>query len=329
MKVSFIIPVYNVERYLRKCVESITSQKTKCDIEVILVDDGSPDNSPQLCDELAQNTPCVISLHKQNGGLSDARNYGLKHATGDYVVFLDSDDFWVGDNSLEGLINLLNIYPDVDFVGFNCSYYYPNEERYSRWIEYPEELSKPTDHNEALCLLSKRAVFPVSACMKIIRREALVKNNICFKVGQLSEDIPWFINLIEKTNTCIFINNYIYAYRQAGDGTSITHSIGKRNIDSIVQIIKNEVIILSNRSISKEARDSILSFLAYELILAYACLQYLNNNEAKSRYQEMRELNWLLSYTHNPKVKRVNMMRRFLGMRVTTKILQLYLKQAR
>ena len=103
MKVSFILPVYNVEKYLYECVESILAQ-TYCDFEILLVDDGSPDNCPALCDEWARVDNRIKALHKPNGGLSDARNYGLDHAQGDYVIFVDSDDFWVNKDCLENLI---------------------------------------------------------------------------------------------------------------------------------------------------------------------------------------------------------------------------------
>ena len=91
MKVSFVVPVYNVESYLRQCVDSILSQ-TYRNIEVILVDDGSPDRCPAMCDAYTQLDCRVKVLHKPNGGLSDARNTGLMVATGDYVIFVDSDD---------------------------------------------------------------------------------------------------------------------------------------------------------------------------------------------------------------------------------------------
>ena len=92
MKVSFILPIYNVEKYLSECAESILAQ-TYRDFEILLVDDGSPDNCPALCDEWAKKDSRIKALHKPNGGLSDARNYGLEHAQGDYVVFVDSDDY--------------------------------------------------------------------------------------------------------------------------------------------------------------------------------------------------------------------------------------------
>ena len=100
MKVSFVIPVYKVERYLDSCLKSIMNQ-TYRDIEIILVDDGSPDTCPALCDKYANEDSRIKAVHKINGGLSDARNFGTKYATGDYLIYLDSDDFWMHDDDLE------------------------------------------------------------------------------------------------------------------------------------------------------------------------------------------------------------------------------------
>lgn len=110
MKVSFIIPVYKVAGYIEQCVKSIISQSYK-DIEVLLVDDGSPDECPAICDRLAEEYDSVKAFHKSNGGLSDARNYGLQYATGDYVAFVDSDDYWDNDRCLEQLVSVFLEYP--------------------------------------------------------------------------------------------------------------------------------------------------------------------------------------------------------------------------
>ena len=99
MKFSIIIPCYKVEQYLHQCVDSVLAQ-TFDDYEVILVDDGSPDGSPAICDEYSKKSNKVKVIHKLNGGLSDARNVGLKEASGDYIVFLDSDDWWCDNNAL-------------------------------------------------------------------------------------------------------------------------------------------------------------------------------------------------------------------------------------
>ena len=91
-KVSIVVPIYNVEKYLKQCIESIINQ-TLQDIEIILVDDGSPDNCPQICDEYAKKDSRIKVVHKKNGGLSSARNAGIEVATGDFIGFVDSDDY--------------------------------------------------------------------------------------------------------------------------------------------------------------------------------------------------------------------------------------------
>lgn len=113
--VSIVIPVYNVEKYLRKCIESVLNQTYK-NIQIILVNDGSTDNSPALCDEYKQMYDKVEVIHKSNGGLPDARNAGLKRAKGEYVGFIDSDD-WIEPNMVEHLLhNIIEYDADISSV---------------------------------------------------------------------------------------------------------------------------------------------------------------------------------------------------------------------
>ena len=115
MKFSIIVPVYNVEKYLKKCLDSIIDQTYK-NYEVIVVNDGSPDNSQAIIEEYKKNYPNKIKAYnKQNGGLSDARNFGLQYTTGDYVIFVDSDDY-VKNDMLEVLNN--NIKENEDVIGY-------------------------------------------------------------------------------------------------------------------------------------------------------------------------------------------------------------------
>ena len=103
---SVIIPIYNVEKYLRQCIESVIQQHIK-DMELILVDDGSIDSSPQICDDYANKYNSVKVIHKTNGGASSARNLGLKNAKGEYIIFLDSDDWWNPSVSVETIVKTM------------------------------------------------------------------------------------------------------------------------------------------------------------------------------------------------------------------------------
>lgn len=322
MKVSFILPIYNVEKYLSECVESILVQ-TYSDFEILLVDDGSPDNCPALCDEWARKDDRIKALHKSNGGLSDARNYGLEHAQGDYVVFVDSDDFWVNKDCLENLMNVVDVHPECDFIGFNCSYYYYDTKTFKKWVAYDESLSKPTDKDTVLCSLVASGTFPMSACLKIIKRKSLSEINLHFIKGLLSEDIPWFIDLLEGAKKCMFINDYIYAYRQGVVG-SISNSFSVRNFNSILRIIDNELQKLEGRTFNEKTKDYIKSFLAYELCICLGGLGQLEKSVRNEYYEKLKPYKWLLKYRQNPKVKKVSILNSLVGFRLTRFFLEFY-----
>ena len=322
MKVSFILPIYNVEKYLSECVESILVQ-TYSDFEILLVDDGSPDNCPALCDEWAKKDSRIKALHKSNGGLSDARNYGLEHAQGDYVVFVDSDDFWVNKDCLENLMNVVDVHPECDFIGFNCSYYYYDTKTFKKWVAYDESLSKPTDKDTVLCSLVASGTFPMSACLKIIKRKSLSEINLHFIKGLLSEDIPWFIDLLEGAKKCMFINDYIYAYRQGVVG-SISNSFSVRNFNSILRIIDNELQKLEGRTFNEKTKDYIKSFLAYELCICLGGLGQLEKSVRNEYYEKLKPYKWLLKFCQNPKVKKVSILNSLVGFRLTRFFLEFY-----
>lgn len=323
MKISFVIPVYKVEQYIEQCVDSVLNQTYK-DIEVVLVDDGSPDNCPKICDEYAIKDNRIKVVHKPNGGLSDARNAGLSVATGDHVIFMDSDDFWTSNNHLEQLIEIVKTNPDCDFVGFNCSYFYPNTDSYVQWVPYFEDIEKPSSGNDAMSALVRSGTFPMSACMKIIKREFLINNKLFFEKGILAEDIPWFINVLEKCKKCMFTNQYIYAYRQNVSG-SITNSGGERSFNNLFTILKSEVEKINDRKFNSIAKEALYSFLAYEYCILLGTLINIQNPSLKRK--ELQNYKWLLNYTLNPKVKKVSYIYRFLGLRMTEFALRIYNKK--
>lgn len=323
MKVSFILPVYKVEKYLDECIKSIVLQ-TYSDIEIILVDDGSPDNCPAMCDYWTTVDSRIKVLHKINGGLSDARNCGLLNASGDYVIFVDSDDFWLHDDSLQKLVFFVEKYPQVDFIGFNCQYYYQDTNTYSPWIKYSEELAFPISGDKAMQFLVKSGTFPMSACLKIIKRSVLVNRNITFKKGQIAEDIPWFINLLEKSENCMFVNEYIYAYRQNVAG-SITATGGAKSFKSLLDIVKQEIEKINSRQFSSEAKSALYSFLAYEVSILMAGIPFFPKQKRYVFRKELKSLCWLFHYTQNPKVRKVRFVFNFVGFSLTEKILWIYI----
>jgi len=324
MLISFVIPVYNVQSYLKDCVLSITSQ-TYQEIEVILVDDGSKDESPAICDKLASNDKRVRVIHKKNGGLSDARNCGIKAVRGEYVVFVDSDDFWIGQDSLQKLVKIIADNKDIDFINFNCCYYY-GDENFTKWVAFDNSLSKPTDSDFVIQKLVASGTFPMSACLKVISTKLLRQNELYFKVGLLSEDIPWFIDLLDCSSKSLFINEYIYAYRQ-NVGTSISQNFGEKNFDSLMSIIKNELDKLETRRFTLETKNYIKSFLAYEFCICLANINRLGKEEKNEKYKELLRYKWLLKYKQNPKVRNVSIAYSVLGIKAVEYLLRFYINR--
>lgn len=302
---------------MSQCVESILAQ-TYTNFEILLIDDGSPDNCPALCDDWSNRDSRIRVFHKPNGGLSDARNFGLENAEGDYVVFIDGDDFWRQNDDLEKLVKVAEQNDDVDFVGFNCEYYYQDSCTYKPWVAYATILGIASDKNVVACELVKSGTFPMSACLKFLKRNFLIKNNLFFIKGQIAEDIPWFINVLEKSSKCIFVNHYVYAYRQNVIG-SITSNANERSFNSLYNIFKTELDKIENRSFSKEAKDAIKSFLAYE----YSILLTNPFNKGAMR-KELHSFKHVLKYTMNPKVRLVSKIYNLFGINITELILRLY-----
>jgi len=175
---SIIVPIYNVEKYLEKCIESIINQ-TYSNIEIILVDDGSTDNCPKICDEYREKDCRIKVLHKQNGGLSDARNEGLNIANGEYVLFVDSDDYLEKD-ACENFSAYLDKSADILIgdglvIGGCCDISHINESGTYKSYDF---MKKSLSINK----------FPKVVWLNAYRRKFLCKNDLSFKKGILHED---------------------------------------------------------------------------------------------------------------------------------------------
>ena len=195
MKLSITIPVYQTQDTIDRCIESIL-QQSFTDYEIILVDDGSDYECSQLCDKYPQKDRRITTIHKENGGLSDARNTGIKHSKGEYITFIDSDDA-IQNDTLQALMDEINKYPETDVLE------YPIMERIGH--PHKEQLLAFTPRNYNNCWeywLNEQAYLHTYACNKIFRR-CLFKN-VSFPKGKTFEDvqtIPFLIGLIPTEGT--------------------------------------------------------------------------------------------------------------------------------
>lgn len=212
--ITVIVPVYNVEKYLRRCVASIIGQ-TYQNLEVILVDDGSTDSSGSLCDELAIKDNRIKVIHKKNGGLSSARNCGMDVSTGEYIAFVDSDD-WIVLDTYEYMLNLMDHY-DADIVDISiCETFNdnPKTDLNSSIITLFE--GKDIIYNYMLCGISTKS--PYSACRKLYKLSSI--NNIRFEVGIINEDIIFNYLVLLNAKRIVKSTKKCYYYFQDGESTT-------------------------------------------------------------------------------------------------------------
>jgi len=209
-KVSIIIPVYNVKEYLNDCIQSVVAQ-TYSNIEIIIVDDGSNDGSELLCDEWAAKDSRIRVFHKTNGGLSDARNYGLKRIRGEYVGFVDSDDY-IASDMYESFVKAMD--PEVDIVSCGRVTVFPKKfkKKQDVYVKAPQKMLM--DNEQALKELLLVHYLSFSVCDKLFRSKAF--ENITFPVGKISEDLPTTYNLIKKSKFVVNIGQckYFCNYRE-------------------------------------------------------------------------------------------------------------------
>lgn len=212
MDISVIIPVYNVEQYLKKCLDSVLAQSIK-NYEIILVDDGSTDSSGYICDQYASTDDRITVIHKHNGGLSDARNIGYEASVGDYIFFLDSDD-WIEQNALEMLFDTAKKY-GADIVISNFFYAYDDHFEIACSISETSVLNR----EQAMSELIREKMFQSFAWGKLFKRDLLI--GVPFPVGKLYEDIYWAHIIFDKISKAVFIPESLCNYYQRPD--SITH----------------------------------------------------------------------------------------------------------
>lgn len=212
--ISVIVPVYNVENYIDECVNSLINQ-TYVDIEIILVDDGSTDNSGILCDNFAKIDSRIKSLHKSNGGLSDARNYGINHSSGKYIMFVDSDDV-VDKNIVYELHEHLKYNLDSDLVVSQLTHFYDGKDP-----NYFHSLNtKLMTNEEAIEDFLYQKVIPTSACGKLYKKDILT--DIRFVKDQRFEDNEFVFKILLNSNNIIFSESKLYAYRHRENSITTT-----------------------------------------------------------------------------------------------------------
>lgn len=256
--ISVIIPIYNVENYLAKCVNSVIDQNYK-NLEIILVNDGSPDNCGSICDEYAQKDNRIVVIHKKNGGLSDARNAGLEISTGDFITFVDSDDY-VSKDFISTLVNLIQDF-EADIAISPFIHFKDDEKKVKRILSINKV--KTYTNVEGLINMFYQSDFDNNATSKLFRRELF--SDVSFPKGLLYEDLATTYKLFLLANKVAFSNRKTYFYLIRSN--SIEGSpFNEKKMKSVLFIIGElEKFKKSNPEFLEAVNCRIMSFLLHIL----------------------------------------------------------------
>ena len=312
VKISVIVPIYKVEPYLRQCVESVLEQSHR-DLELILVDDGSPDACPRICDEYAARDKRVSVIHKENGGLSSARNAGIRIASGDYVLFVDSDD-WLSRADALALLSQRTAQTRADVISFAYCKVEENgkaEEYGQRTSCLTQESSMPltcVSKEEQLRYLSERGLYIASACNKLIRLDCIRSKALFFALGQTSEDVVWCMRLMMAADSLDFFREELYCYRQRAGSISQTLSLAK-----CVQLADHIVECAELAEDAKPRHEAYYAYAAYQFATFIKVQTFAEAYPVES-VQRLRRYAWLLRYhAGNKKLRALNAAAKLLG----------------
>ena len=324
MKISIIVPVYNVEKYIDQCINSVITQ-TYQDWELILIDDGSPDRCPEICDKWEEKEKRIRVIHQKNGGLSVARNRGIQEATGEYVMFLDSDDYWDDKRCLEILVGKLQK-NTVDMLTFRYKKYIEKTGEYIDCLPSCDEthVNDIPSKNERFRRLLERGLYLSSACNKVMKTDFLREKRLYFREGITSEDIDWCARCMLYTDNILYSDMNCYVYRQRD--YSISHSISLKSIEDL----KNNIIecVRLGRNLSKQ--DDLYAiyytFVAYQYGVFLCSNTLVSDEKIDELVKEMKQYTWLLKYRSNKKIKALYVVNKIFGYNNLIRCMRIYAK---
>lgn len=319
---SVIIPVYKVEDYLCRCIDSILQQDYE-PMEIILVDDGSPDRCPQICDEYARKNSRIKVIHKPNGGASSARNAGIKAAVGRYLLFVDSDDQW-NRGLLEHLISKIEANEDVPMTFFSGLGLY-SDGRILKRLDgtFPFDDYRIMNRDDYYSMIISHGNLHEGACTVVMLTDYLIKYDLYFKEGITGEDTEWMFRCLRCADRVAVYNVPLYIYTLGRPG-SITHSVSSKNINDVICTIKSSFDYYELHK-DERTKQYELAHCAYLWATCLGMFYSIPKEDRKRVKQELKALRHNLVLKSHPKTQIIELMYAFFGFSFTAKILHAYI----
>ena len=308
---SIIVPVYNVEKYIEECLESLVANKST-NIEIILVNDGSKDKSVDICKLYEKKDNRIIIVNKKNGGLSDARNYGIKNSNSKYLMFVDSDDY-IESMALNNILDFLNksesdviMTPYQEFTedslgriaGINTSLTF---EEYKTSEVLLKKIFDDTD-----------SLWP--AWKFIVKKTFLEENKISFKKGFLHEDVDYTSRILLKMKTFNYLNEKFYFYRIERVG-SIMSNKGFKSLNDTAIIVKDLKDFMDKELVGSKIKDIVLEKLSRTLYTVLGLYKYGDKEERRYIEELLRKNKYMLKSSNVKKHKCFNSVASIIGIK--------------
>lgn len=314
IKFSLIVPVYNSELYVDECIRSVLCQ-TYTNFEMILVDDGSTDGSGEICDKWSEVDARVIVFHQKNRGAAAARNSGIRKATGEYLIFLDSDDWWLTDSVLKEFSEKLEI-EKVDVLSFNFC------KSYSGKLSTPYFSDVSSIRTDSLEEILDKDLWIASPWNKVISSYLFLKYDMYFIEGITSEDIDWCLRLAVNAHTFSYTNIVVLAYRQTS--SSVSHNMNSTTLNCLIYNIEKCIEIVDSVDIYK--KKILLPYVSYQYGTLLYCVASSKEKDRSTRSALRKRITpyiYLLKYSNNPKIRALNVVNKLFGIRTTILMLSL------
>lgn len=275
--ISVIVPIYNVAYYLKQCIESIINQEGN--IEIILVDDGSPDESPSICDEYAQKDNRIHVIHKQNGGVSSARNAGLDTAQGEWIWFVDGDDY-IAEYVFKKICQEIQEHPHADLIQMGMDYLYDDNRLVPQKIKLVDNLEKNKFLLQHITYHNHRLLF---------KREIIEKNQLRFTQGlRVAEDQEFQLKYMMLCKTPIQIPISAYIYRQREGSATHDASTSNRIVNDTFTVLENLNQFINDKQIPAEDwLYNRLQIMTRSLLYAASQIHNVNKREIKAKLNRL------------------------------------------
>lgn len=316
---SIIIPVYNIGLYLEECLQSVLKQNFN-NYQLILVDDGSTDNSCIICNKYAASDSRLKIIHQKNQGASAARNAGIQHAEGEYIIFLDGDDYWSDTEVLSIINNRLNA-SNADVLSFNYVKFYSGIFKKPYFAEIDNMPLKMLSQNNSFDYLVENELWIACPWNKAIKRELFIEGNLYFKVGITSEDIDWCLRLAIIAQRFDYISDVIVYYRQRSG--SVSNNITTKKVDTLIDNIESCILILDKNTICEKSAQ-LQPYIGYLFGTAMFSVSCLNDSKERNRLIcRLKKNKYALNWSSNKKIKLLQVSNKIGGIKFVVFLLRI------